>query len=236
MASNPRPSVNTSLPEPRLCVADDATFWPWVNWPDFATYPNKDKTVVILPIAGLCDWGLGEALDAEEAVLTALIRETSLTRPKDLPILVLPPVRFVLGPTPKSAFAIDPDVAGQLLEEVLGSVAIAGFKKVTFLNASPWNEELCKAVGRDVRISRRLQMFCVHLSALGLDFSPSRGGGRTKVKQVLAAVKGIDGSLEAAAGRQVLSDTAARLASILGEMSAKAALANGGILETKTWP
>ena len=228
--------MSSPLPIPQLCVADEATFWPWVTWPDFANFPDKPKTVVIVPIAGLCDWGLGEALDAEERVLTALIKETSLKRPQGLPILVVPPVRFVLGPTPKSAFAIDPDAAGGLLEEILGSIGIAGFTKITFLNASPWNEELCKAVGRDVRISKRLQMFCVHLSALGLDFNPARGGERLKLKQVLASLSAAPGSPEAIEGKAVLDQTAVRLASILAEMSAKAPLANGGVLETKTWP
>lgn len=228
--------MNETLPAANLCIADESTFWPWLSWPDFATWPEKDRTVVVIPVAGLADWDLGQALDAEETVLMSVLKQASLRRRPGLRLLVIPPVRFVLGPTPASAFAIDPEVAGNLLEEVATSIGAAGFTKIAFFNASPWTEELCKAVGRDLRIARRLQMFCVHLSALGLDFNPVRGGDRAKLKAVLAALTGDPAAEAAQAGAQILTDTALRLAAIFGEMSDRPPLANGGVLPTVTWP
>ena len=225
--------MKTELPSIELCNADEATFWPWFRWPDFANWPDKARTVVIIPLAGLADWGLSKGMDAEEAVLMAVVKEASVVRDPGVRILVLPPVRFVLGPKPNCAFPVDPDVACDLLEEVAASVQAAGFSKILLFNASPWNEELVKAVGRDLRVGRRLQMFTVHLSSLGLDFNPARGGERTALKAVLA---GLAGGAEADKGRAILTDTARRFASMLREMRDHPPLQSGGELPTKTWP
>jgi creatinine amidohydrolase len=160
----------------------------------------------------------------------AIVKEASLRRPPDLSILVLPPLRFALGPKDFCAFPIDPDVACNQLEEVASWVAAAGFSKILLFNASPWNEELTKAVGRDLRISRKLQMFCVQLSALGLNFDPVRGEDRAKVKSVLA------GLTDEATVNAPLGQAAARFGAMLVEMAKRPPLANGGELPTKTWP
>jgi hypothetical protein len=228
--------VNDTLPVANLCIADDATFWPWFTWPDFATWPDKEHTLVVLPVAGLEDCGLDQPLDAEETVLMSVLKEASLRRRPGLRLLVVPPVRFVLGPSPTCAFPVDPDVACNLLEELAASIGAAGFTKITFFNASPWTEELCKAVGRDLRIARKLQMFCVHLSALGLDFNPVRGGDRAKLKAVLAALTGDPAGAAAVEGGKILTDTALRLAAIFGEMSDRAPLPNGGEILPVSWP
>ena len=43
-----------------LCIADAATFWPWRTWTDFAKMSEAEKrgTTVIVPIAGMADWGM----------------------------------------------------------------------------------------------------------------------------------------------------------------------------------
>jgi len=228
--------LNNPLPDIQLCTADEATFWPWRRWPEFANWPDKATTVVVIPIAGFADYGLTRGLDAEEAVLMTVLKEASLRRGPDLGLLVIPPVRFALGPKEYCAFPVDPEVACNQLEEIASWVGAAGFSKVLLLNASPWNEEVTKAVGRDLRISRGLQMYCVQLSALGLDFDPVRGGERTSLRKVLAALTGDPGTAEAEAGRKIIESTASRLGAVLLEMSRHAPLANGGALPAKTWP
>lgn len=96
------------MPVTPLCIADDATFWPWHRWPEFHCWPDRERTLVILPLAGSADWGLGHPMDSEETVLLSVLREASRQRPSNLPLLVLPPVRFVLGPDAGCAFAVDP--------------------------------------------------------------------------------------------------------------------------------
>jgi creatinine amidohydrolase len=217
-----------TAPIASLCVADDATFWPWFSWPEFAAWPDKDRTVVVLPLAGFSDWGLDCPLDAEETALLHVLREASRRRPADLGLLVLPPLRFVLGPDPGAAFAVDPDVACALIEEVAASVAAAGFRRIVFFNSSPWNEELIRATGRDLRIGRGLQVFCVNLSALGLDFHPVRGGDRAGLRRLLASI---------AAGAALGDGGAAdRLVSLLCEIRSRPPLADGGVLRSVSPP
>jgi creatinine amidohydrolase len=166
-----------------------------------------------------------------------VLKEASLKRPPELKLLVVPPVRFALGPQPNCAFPIDPDVACNLLEEVAGWVADSGFTRILFFNASPWSEEITKAVGRDLRIARKLRIFCTQLSALGLDFHPVRGAQqRSKLKAVLATLTEDPGSPAAARGRTVLAEISAHLAALLMEMRDLAPLANEGVLALKTWP
>jgi hypothetical protein len=171
-------------------VADDATFWPWLSSPSFASWPNPAGTVVILPLAGMADWGLGHPLDAEETVLMHVLREACRLVPRASKPLVVPPLRFAFGADPTCAFAVDQPTAHALIAEVAASVAAAGFRKIVIVNSSPWGEELCGAAARDLRVSRGLHMFQVHLSALGLDLHPVRSGSRRAVQTLLTSLYG----------------------------------------------
>jgi len=163
-----------------LCVADDATFWPWHRWPEFARWENPAATVVVVPLAGTADWGLGHALDAEETVLMHVLRAASRARPTTLPLLVVPPLRFVLGPGAGCAFAVEPPVAHAFVSDVLGSIAAAGFRKIVLYNSSPWNEDFIAAAARDNRVALGLQLFRISLSGLGLDLHPTRSTAATR--------------------------------------------------------
>jgi hypothetical protein len=144
--------------------------------------------VVILPLAGMADWGLGHPLDAEETVLTSVLRDACRLVPEDRKPLVVPPLRFAFGADPSCAFAVDAPAAHALIAEVAASVAAAGFRRIAIVNSSPWSEELCNAAARDLRVSRGLHMFHVHLSALELDFHPLRSTSRRRVQTLLTAL------------------------------------------------
>lgn len=179
-----------SQDSPALCVADDATFWPWLSWPRFEAWPDRENTVVIVPLAGMADWGLGHPLDAEETVLTHVLRDACRLVPEGRKPLVVPPLRFVFGADGTCAFAVDPPTAHALIAEVAASVAAAGFRRIALVNASPWNEEICGAAARDLRVSRGLHMFLVHLSALDLDFHPVRSLSRRRLQTLLTSLYG----------------------------------------------
>lgn len=179
-------------PIPPLCVADDAAFWPWKRWPEFEAWPDRERAVVVLPLCGMADWGLGHALDAEETVLMHVLRDACRLARADRRPLVAPPLRFAFGADPSCAFAVDQPAAHAFLAEVAASVAAAGFRRIVLLNSSPWNEELCGASARDLRVSRGLQMFQIHLSALGLDFHPVRSRSRREVQTLVTALGGAE--------------------------------------------
>jgi creatinine amidohydrolase len=82
---------------PALCVADDATFWPWFSSPTIGAWPERERTVVILPLAGMADWGLGHPLDSEETVLTHVLRDACRLIPKGNRPLVAPVLRCAFG-------------------------------------------------------------------------------------------------------------------------------------------
>jgi creatinine amidohydrolase len=173
-----------------LCVADDPTFWPWHSSPAIAAWPDKEETVIVLPVAGLADWGLGHPLDAEERVLLDVIRRASLGRPAGLRLLVLPPLRFVFGADSGCCFALGAPAAHAQIAEVAASIVSSGFNRIVLCNASPWNEEVCAAASRDLRISLNAKVFRINLNALGLDFHPTRSPDRRLVQTAVTALTG----------------------------------------------
>jgi hypothetical protein len=175
---------------PPLCVCDEATFWPWLSHAAFSSLPDRERTVVVMPLCGMADWGIGHALDAEETVLMHLLRAACPLVPAGRRPLVLPPLRFAFGADGACAFAVDQPTAHSLLAEVAASVAASGFRRIAIVNSSPWNEELCGAAARDLRVSRGLQMFVVHLSAIGLDLHPQRSRDRRVVQTLVTALGG----------------------------------------------
>jgi hypothetical protein len=198
----------------QLCQVDEKTFWPWRTWADFARLADKKNISVIVPIAGFADWGLGHALDAEETVLMRVLAAASrLSDPARL--VVLPPLRFVVGANPGCAFTVDVPTAHAFIDEVCATIAAAGFSRVVLFNASPWNEELIDAAARDLRIERALQMFCINLSALDLDFHPTRSRKRHALQTLITALTGrapgapearsIDSKLAAALGEDLVT-------------------------------
>jgi creatinine amidohydrolase len=150
----------------------------------------RRRPLVVLPLFGFADWGLGRPLDLEEVLGTAVLRRALAESGGKTPLLVLPPLRWALGPYPHSAFAVDYETAHGLLHEVASSVHAAGFRKLVLFNSSPWNEELADAGGRDVRVALGVQTFCVNLSALDLDLHPVRATTRTGVQAAACACLG----------------------------------------------
>lgn len=231
-----------------LCVAHDETFWPWRRWPEFAHWPRPQSTLVIIPLAGHADWGLGHGLDAEELVLTHVLhRALELAPPPPHQLLVLPPLRFVFAPDGASAFALDPPTFHALLEEVATSVRASGFRRLLLYNASPWNDPLTAAAARDLRIDHGLQMFRICLSGLGLGFDPQQNPRHRDLQTLLT---GLTGRLprgaaaqtalpldEAGAAAAALLDRAARqLAALLAEIQAWPPLPHDGRIVPATPP
>lgn len=208
----------------RIFPADEGTFWPHFSWAEFAAWPRKDSVVVVVPVVGMADWGLCAPLYLEEIVLSAVLRQASNAR-GDLPLLVTPPVRFVVGPGHSCAFTLPSPAACALLEEVVLSVKASGFARVVFLNSSPFNEELCDAVARDLRIAHGIQMFCLNMSALGLDLDPSRSLDRKPIAALFAA---LESGSPTGASSAALNGASGHLVALLNEIHGRPPLQRGG--------
>jgi creatinine amidohydrolase len=218
---------------PRLCTADEKTFWPWRSWTDFAGLPDKKNMCVVVPLCGFADWGSGLPLDAEEVVLMPVLAAAA-SRSDATQLLVTPPLRFVAGADPGCAFALDVPTAHAFIEEVCVSIAAAGFRRIVLFNSSPWNEDLIDVAARDLRIERGLQMFCINLSALELDFHPMRSRSRDEVNTLVAGLANpYEPSASAAA---ILSRASGRLTDLLREIIARPPLPRDGALANLTAP
>ncbi len=205
MSFHPPPSASPSPVSPlsqglALCVADDASFWPWLRWTDFARWSDKSRTVVVIPLAGFADWGLGHPLDLEETLASAILREAAggIGSDAGFRLLTLPPLRLVVGNGPDSAFAAEAPETHRFIDEVVAGVAAGGFTRIVLYNASPWNEELIDVAARDIRIGRGLQMFCVNLSGLGHDLHPTRGKNRRDAQTLATWLLGAEPEAPAA--------------------------------------
>ena len=178
-----------------LANGDKSAAWAHHTWEEFATLQDKHCHLVILPLHGLADHGMALPLDIEEVVGSELLRRAITTTAPSLRLRVLPPLRFVLAPTPASFLGIDPETAHDLVHEIASGVQAAGFRKLVFWNTSPWNEEFIDVASRDVRIALDLQTFVINLNGLGLDFHPS-GTGRTALQAIGASLCGISPASE----------------------------------------
>ncbi len=203
-----------------IANVDKDTFWAHATWEQFARLPDKEKVLVIVPVVGFADWGLGHPLDSEEIVSMAILREAVRGVGQDVLLKVLPPLRFVLGPYRNTFFGLDPETAYDFVEEVVHSVGISGFRRIVFYNSNPWNEEIIdKAVARDLRIKYGYQIFSINLYGLGLDFHPVRSSSRRRLQTLLTFLLDEEPLVDAPAFRNVPSD-----ALELGEAEAGLAL------------
>ncbi|MEM9159532.1 MAG: hypothetical protein AAGB46_10825 [Verrucomicrobiota bacterium] len=158
----------------KIADFDIESSWANHSWSKIYEWPQKENALVIVPLFGFADWGLGHVLDIEEIIGSALINKAIEEADLGKGILVTPPIRFQPQPFSNAAFAIDFETAYDLVDSILESIKITGFKKVILFNTGPYNEQFTDIMGRDMRIKHALQMFCVNLSGLGLDLHPNR--------------------------------------------------------------
>lgn len=169
--------------------ADPATSWAHQTWSDLAGRPDKDRVLVILPIHGFADHGLGLPLDAEavtgSAVLRAALDDSSI-QPH---VLVLPPFHFGAAPYAHCHFGVDPETALDALGEILSSIKTSGFTRVLLFNTSPWNTEVVNTAALDARTALDLRPFVIGSAGLGLPFHPA-DSKRARTQAVAARLLG----------------------------------------------
>ncbi len=180
----------TQSPTSTLVDLPDAVLWTSRTWTDFARLSARQRasTLVVLPLFGFGDWGLGRSIDLEEQIGAAVLRQAVEKAGKPAAeLLIMPPLRFVLGPYVHNLFGVDFETALDLLHEIATSVKTAGFRKLVLFTTSPWNEELIDVAGRAMRVRLGIQAFQISLGALGLDLHPLRASDRSAVQLAASA-------------------------------------------------
>lgn len=173
-----------------LYQGNDDFAWHARRWPQFDEYPSPEETLVIQPIYSIADWCMGRPLDSEEVVGSALLDQALEQTRDDLTALVLPPIRYTSQQSVGTAFHLDIEVAHRVMIETILSAALPGFKRFVLFNTSPFLEEWIDVAARDLRVDHDLQMFCLNLSGVGLDFHPIRGGERDGLDTILTELLG----------------------------------------------
>lgn len=225
--------------------ADSASAWAHQTWSDLDARPDKARVLVILPVHGFADHGLGLPLDTEETVGSALLRSSVAASGLAAHILVLPPFTFGAAPYAHTHFGTDPETALDALGELLSSVKASGFTRVLLFNTSPWNTELAGTAALDARTALDLRTYVIGSAGLGLGFHPE-DPKRARTQAVAALLLGRlpapaatpadvrdtdfrpgfyaqpapltpDPELD---GERLFTEAAARLASLLQEISA----------------
>lgn len=174
----------------RLYNGSDAHAWHARRWPQFSGLSEPESVLVIQPVYSMTDWGADFPLDSEEVVGSALLEAALLEAGGDSRVRVLPPLRYTPELSSPTRFGLDVEVAHQVLEDTLTSAALSGYRRFVLFNTSPLLEEWIDVAGRDLRVAHDLQMFCVNLSGLGLDFHPRRGGQRVGLRALLQHLLG----------------------------------------------
>jgi hypothetical protein len=173
-----------------LYHGSDDFAWHARRWPEFAEYGSPGETLVIQPIYSISDWCMGRPLDSEEVVGSAMLDRALAQTRDDIRALVLPPFRYTPKQSVGSQFSLDIEVAHRALIETMLSAALPGFKRFVLFNTSPLLEEWIDVAARDLRVDYDLQMFCMNLSGVGLDFHPIRGGDREGLDSILTELLG----------------------------------------------
>jgi creatinine amidohydrolase len=153
--------------------ADSATAWAHQTWSDLAARPDKDRALVILPVHGFADHGLGLPLNTEETVGNAVLRAAIDSAALQAHVLVLPPFQFGAAPYAHTHFGVDPETALDALGEILASVKASGFTRVLLFNTSPWNVEITSTAALDARTALDLRPCVIGSAGLGLPFHPA---------------------------------------------------------------
>lgn len=236
------------MPGTRLFNGEDQFAWHARPWTAFQDPAQMARHHVVAPVYAIADWGLGQPLDAEEVVGSALLDAALERADSQLHPLVLPPLRLTPEQAGTMAFGIDIEIAHTMLRETITSAARTGAQRFILFNTCPYLEEWIDVAARDLRIDFDLQMFCLNLSGFGLDFHPDRSPDQSALERVLESLCGplssdsrdesqpFDplGSLlgkatavpfeEGLDGASILEQAALRIAAVLAEILAHAPL------------
>ncbi|WP_269525979.1 hypothetical protein [Coraliomargarita parva] len=179
----------------KLYHGEDRFAWHALRWPAFSAFAES-QGIAILPVYSIADWALGRPLDVEEVLGACLLDRALQLKPDQASFRVLPPLRITPRQSCGTCFGMDIEAAHRVLEETIVSASACGVRRFVLFNTSPFLEEWIDVAARDLRVTHDLQVFCVNLSGLGLDFHPQRSGDRSLLQKILTELLGSDAEPE----------------------------------------
>ncbi|MCC6188753.1 MAG: creatininase family protein [Anaerolineales bacterium] len=141
-------------------------FLPYQTSPQIADLPDKDKAVVILPIASVEQHGPHLPVYTDSLIVQEVLDRALARLPEEFPVWVLPLLAYGKS-NEHSAFAgtitLTSETLIRVLKEIGGSVARSGFKRLVILNGHGGNTEIADFVIRDIREQTGLLVFALHV-------------------------------------------------------------------------
>jgi creatinine amidohydrolase len=147
-------------------MSDPARFLPHLTRDQIAALPDKERAVVVLPLASIEQHGPHLPVFTDSLILQEVLRRTLARLPQDLPVWLLP-----LLPYGKSnehvhfsgTVTLSGETLIRVLKEIAAGVARSGFRRFAILNGHGGNTEIVDFVIRDIRQETGLLAFALHL-------------------------------------------------------------------------
>ena len=141
-------------------------FLPYLTSRQIDQLADKDKAVVILPVASIEQHGPHLPVYTDSIIAQEVLSRALSLLPDDLPAWFLPLLPY--GKSNEHAglagtFTMRSEVFIQTLKEIGENVARNGFKRFAILNAHGGNSEIIDFVIRDIREATGLMVFGLHV-------------------------------------------------------------------------
>jgi len=148
-------------------IADpDRRFLPYLTTHQVANLPQKERTVVVLPLASIEQHGPHLPLFTDSIIVQEVLDRALGLLPKDFPVWVLPLLPY--GKSNEHArypgtITLTSETLLRVLKEIGASVARSGFRRLAILNGHGGNAEVVDLVIRDIREQTGLLVFALHV-------------------------------------------------------------------------
>lgn len=141
-------------------------FLPYLTSRQIGQLENKDKAVVILPVASIEQHGPHLPVFTDSIIAQEVLSRSLSLLPDDLPVWFLPLLPY--GKSNEHAglagtITLRSEVFIQTLKEIGENVARNGFRRFAILNAHGGNSEIIDFVIRDIREATDMLVFGLHV-------------------------------------------------------------------------
>lgn len=148
-----------------LSPSDYDHFLPYLTTEEIRSLPDKEKAVIILPLAAVEQHGPHLPIYTDSLIAMEVLNRALRLLPGEFPAWHLPLLAYGKS-TEHAAFpgtiTLSAETLIHALMEIAGSVARAGFKRFAILNAHGGNTEIVDFVIRDIRAATGLLTFALH--------------------------------------------------------------------------
>lgn len=140
-------------------------FLPALTSPEIRDLPDKDRAVVVLPVASIEQHGPHLPVFTDSLIAEAVLEAALGRLPDDAPVWRLPLLTYGKS-TEHAAFAgtvsLTADTLISALRDIGWSLASAGFQRLAIVNAHGGNTEIVDFMIRDIRQETGMMVFALH--------------------------------------------------------------------------